>query len=650
MVSNYLTPGVYIEEQIAPGPIAGVGTSTAAFIGPALKGPVNTPVKITNWTQFRDLFGEYIVAPRIYLAYAVQGFFVNGGTIAYIVRVSNALRAFREFDDRGAVAGKSLRIEAKEEGTGGNTIRVEVQDAQIVPSANNARAHKSRAATTSSVTNVITLGNAADTAQFRVGDRVQIEGQTQVVTVDRIRANELVVQPNLTTNAGAGFVRSADLVVGQTTFRIDNPGGIEAGSALRLAQSGAPNLTENVVVRSIDNDRVTIDGAGLTNTYGMAQADPDLNVTSFEFRLIVTDPGFPTETWNNLSMDPRHSRYFGRVIQSALVTVALPPTPSVQVPPLNRPAVIAATLLTGGANQNLGTLSLANYQAALTELERIDDVNMVCVPDRSDNTMHAAVVAHCESMGDRIGVLDVDRGLPPFAPSPNPSALTQRAAAESTRGYAAIYYPWLEINDPASLTGEDRILVPPSGYIAGIYARSDVQNGVHKAPANEPIRNALDLERRLSDAEQGEINREGVNALRVFPGQSRPMVWGARTTAPQDEVSWRYVNVRRLMLFIEESIQEGIRWAVFQPNSEALWKQLRRVITQFLTRVWRSGALFGATADQAFFVRIDEELNPPDLRALGQVIIEIGVAPVRPAEFIIVRIGLWNGGEDATET
>jgi phage tail sheath protein FI len=349
-------------------------------------------------------------------------------------------------------------------------------------------------------------------------------------------------------------------------------------------------------------------------------------------------------------MDPRHSRYFGRVIQSALVNVSLPATPSVQVPPLNRPAVIAATLLAGGANQNLGALSLANYQAALTELERIDDVNMVCVPDRSDNSMHAAVVAHCESMGDRIGVLDVDRGLPPFAPSPNPSALTQRAAAESTRGYAAIYYPWLDINDPASLTGEDRILVPPSGYIAGIYARSDVQNGVHKAPANEPVRNALDLERRLSDAEQGEINKEGVNALRVFPGQSRPMVWGARTTAPQDEVSWRYVNVRRLMLFIEESIQEGIRWAVFQPNSEALWKQLRRVITQFLTRVWRSGALFGATADQAFFVRIDEELNPPDLRALGQVIIEIGVAPVRPAEFIIVRIGLWNGGEDVTET
>lgn len=650
MVSNYLTPGVYIEEQNVAGPITGVGTSTAAFLGPALKGPVNSPVKVTNWSQFKDQFGEYIVAPRIHLAYAVQGFFVNGGTVAYIVRVSNALRAFREFDDRGAAPGKALRIEAKGEGTGGNSIKVEVQDAQIVDSDKNARVHKSRAATTRGATNVIALADPADTAQFRIGDRVQIETQTQVVTIDRIRANELVIQPNLTTNAGAGFVRSADLEVGQTTFRIDNPGGIDAGSALRLAQSAAPNRTEIMVVRTIDNDRVTFDGGGLTNTYGMAQADPDLNVTSLEFRLIVTNPGFPTETWDNLSMDPRHFRYFARVIQSALVTLSLPPTPGVQVPPLNRPAVIAATSLARGANQNLGSLTLSNYQAALTELERVDDVNMVCVPDRSDNSMHAAVVAHCESMGDRFGILDVDRGLPTSAPAPNPSAITQRAAAESTRGYAALYYPWLEINDPASLTGEDRILVPPSGYIAGIYARSDATNGVHKAPANELVRNALDLELRLSDTEQGEINKEGVNALRVFPGQSRPIVWGARTTAPQDQAAWRYINVRRLMLFVEESIQEGIRWAVFQPNSETLWKQVRRVITQFLTRVWRSGALFGETPDQAFFVRIDEELNPPDQRALGQVIIEIGVAPVLPAEFIVVRIGLRNGGEDVTET
>ena len=140
-----------------------------------------------------------------------------------------------------------------------------------------------------------------------------------------------------------------------------------------------------------------------------------------------------------------------------------------------------------------------------------------------------------------------------------------------------------------------------------------------------------------------------VNALRVFAGQVRPMVWGARTTAPPAETPWRYVNVRRLFLYVEESIQTGINWAVFEPNDRSLWKKLDRTIREFLTRVWRSGALFGATADQAFYVKIDEELNPASVRALGQVFIEIGMAPVRPAEFVIVRIGIWDGGTDVSE-
>ena len=192
--------------------------------------------------------------------------------------------------------------------------------------------------------------------------------------------------------------------------------------------------------------------------------------------------------------------------------------------------------------------------------------------------------------------------------------------------------------------------MPPSGHLAGIFARSDSTRGVHKAPANELIQGALGLERILDGVEQGELNVEGVNVLRVFSGKARPMVWGARTTAPKDQTAYRYVNVRRLLLFVEESIEEGIRWAVFEPNDLALWKKLDRTITEFLTRVWRSGGLFGATATQAFYVKIDEELNPPSVRNLGQVIIEIGIAPVRPAEFVIVRIGLWDGGAQVQET
>ena len=194
------------------------------------------------------------------------------------------------------------------------------------------------------------------------------------------------------------------------------------------------------------------------------------------------------------------------------------------------------------------------------------------------------------------------------------------------------------------------MLAPPSGHLAGAFARVDNSRGVHKAPANEIVRGALGLERALSDPQQEILNPEGVNAIRVFPGQARPVIWGARTTVAPDVTDWVYVNVRRLLLYIEESIQESLRWAVFEPNDLALWQKLKRTITAFLTGVWRDGALFGATAEEAFLVRIDEALNPPSSRALGRLFVEIKVAPVRPAEFIVVRIGLWDGGGEVSES
>jgi phage tail sheath protein FI len=204
------------------------------------------------------------------------------------------------------------------------------------------------------------------------------------------------------------------------------------------------------------------------------------------------------------------------------------------------------------------------------------------------------------------------------------------------------------VNDPAGPTGNETILVPPSGYIAGIYARSDSQRGVHKAPANEFINGAVDLEVNLNDTDQGQLNAAGINVLRTFPNL-RPAVWGARTTAPQDQTPWRYINVRRLFIFVEQSLIAGLRWAVFEPNDTSLWKKLERTTTEFLTRVWRSGALFGDKASQAFYVTCNEALNPPSVRALGQIIIEIGIAPVRPAEFVIVRIAMWDSGSQANE-
>jgi len=249
-------------------------------------------------------------------------------------------------------------------------------------------------------------------------------------------------------------------------------------------------------------------------------------------------------------------------------------------------------------------------------------------------------------MGDRFAILDAALGSSYTPTDPN-SVSVQRGNLNSTRGFAAMYYPWIRVNDPAGPTGNETLLVPPSGHLAGIYARSDSQRGVHKAPANEPISGALNLEVILNDTDQGLLNAAGINVLRLFPGQS-PVVWGARTIAPQDQPPWRYVNVRRLFIFVEQSLLAGLRWAVFEPNDTGLWKKLERTISEFLTRVWLSGALFGTKASEAFRVKIDEETTPPSVQALGQIIIEIAIAPVRPAEFVIVRIAMWEGGSQTT--
>ncbi len=645
---NYTTPGVYIEEIPTIGPIQPAGTSTPAFIGPALTGPMNTPVKITNWTQFKGTFGGYMVGPpRFYMAYAVKGFFDNQGSVAYIVRVGTAVRAWLELDDRGVAPGKALRIEAQSEGPAGNNITVAVQDAQIVPLLNNAKAHKDRAAINSGNANVIVLTNLADAAKFRPGDTVTIETTAERAVIDHIVGPDLFLQTSLTATYAAGmFVRIADLAINQATFRVDNKAGLEPGSVIQITQLA---VNETQVVAGIAGDFVILSGAGLTNAYSMDLANPDATVQSFEFTLIVTNAPNAPENFTNLSMDTRHSRYWGRIIASSYVNAMLPHVPGVQPPPNNRPKVVGATNLTGGTADNPATLGLNDYNAGLDALVPIQDVELVCVPDRTDQGVQQAVIAHCENLGDRFAILDAARGLKSDASQGSP-LMTQLAWCQSTRGFASLYYPWIQINDPSSLTGSDTLLVPSSGHLAGIYARVDANPGVHKAPANEFITDAIGLEVNVDDATQGQLNIAGLDVHRVFPGAVRPMVWAARTTAPPDQTAFRYNCVRRLFIFVETSLKFGLRPYVFQPNDLTLFKKVDRTITEFLTRVWRSGALFGAKASEAFYVKVDEELNPPSTRALGELFIEIGMAPVRPAEFVIVRIGIWDGGTSVAES
>jgi phage tail sheath protein FI len=295
--------------------------------------------------------------------------------------------------------------------------------------------------------------------------------------------------------------------------------------------------------------------------------------------------------------------------------------------------------------------NMSEFQGDVTErtgvegLEALDDVTMVVVPDlmtvppgaELDLNMVKAVqmgmIAHCERLGDRVAILD---------PPPNLTPMEIKKWRMETAGfdssYAALYYPWISVQDPIL---NHPINIPPSGHMAGVWARNDNTRGVHKAPANEVVLGAVGLAFGVTKGEQDTLNPIGVNCIRAFPGRGI-RVWGARTLTSNP--SWRYINVRRLFNFVEKSIEGGTQWVVFEPNDMMLWSRVRRDVSAFLATVWSSGALFGASPDQAFYVKCDEELNPPESRDLGRLIIEIGMSPVKPAEFVIFRISQWAGG------
>ena len=297
------------------------------------------------------------------------------------------------------------------------------------------------------------------------------------------------------------------------------------------------------------------------------------------------------------------------------------------------------------------TLTADDYVGDVSErtgfggLEAVDEITMVCVPDLMSAYQQGAIdqdtvqavqlgmIAHCELMGDRIAILDPPPGL-------NAQQIKEwrvdKAGYDSK--FAALYWPWIKVADPSSGQID---FVPPSGHVAGIWSRNDSTRGVHKAPANEVIRGAVHLETQITRNEHGLLNPVGINCLRAFPaGGIR--VYGARTLS--SDPAWRYLNVRRLFNYLEESILNGTQWVVFEPNDDALWARIRRTISAFLVNEWRNGALFGLTPDEAFYVKCDRETNPAEGIDAGQVVCQIGIAPVKPAEFVVFRLSQFSGG------
>jgi phage tail sheath protein FI len=352
------------------------------------------------------------------------------------------------------------------------------------------------------------------------------------------------------------------------------------------------------------------------------------------------------EVYDNLSPDPLSNASFVRQVKgnSVLIDIPLP------VAAAGRPGNAALAFLTGGTDGAALTLqdftgnplAAPDQRHGLLALEDVDEIAILCCPDEFMFTgITDAMIDQCERLKDRFAILQSGQ---------TPGQIVNLRPPTSSK-YGGFYYPWIKV--PDRTTGQP-IPVPPGGHIAGIYARSDIERGVHKAPANEVIRGlyldpsdpAAGLTVNINKGQQDILNPRGVNVLRNFPGRGN-LVWGARTTTLDPD--WKYINVRRLFIFVEESIDEATQWVVFEPNDEPLWARVRRSVGDFLTRLWMDGMLQGRTKEEAYFVKCDRTTMTQADIDNGRLIMLIGIAPVKPAEFVIFRIGQWTGGSDIAE-
>ncbi|HEX3542814.1 MAG TPA: phage tail sheath C-terminal domain-containing protein [Acidimicrobiales bacterium] len=390
--------------------------------------------------------------------------------------------------------------------------------------------------------------------------------------------------------------------------------------------------------------------------------DPDLQVdvvpdpTGGEsFTLNVRSGDQLVETFPNLTLG-KGERAADKVVtaESRLITVTLASSAKATLPATGTytvdPAATTPKPVTGpdftgdeADRHGIGGLVIA------------EDVTMLAVPDLitaargADGSVdldlwkavQVAMLNHCESQANRMALLDAPPNMKPLE-----MKQWRSDVAMYDSKFGTLYYPWIQVANPGATNGDRIISVPPCGHVAGVWGRNDETRGVWKAPANEVVRGALDVSMRLTKEEQAILNPIGVNCIRTF-GTRGIRVWGARTLS--SDQSWQYVNVRRLFNMIETTIMEGTQWVVFEPNDKSLWERVKRTISVFLLGLWREGALFGATPEQAYYVKCDEETNTQDSIDLGRLIVEVGIAPVKPAEFVIFRISQWQGGSGSAE-
>ncbi len=721
---EYLYPGVYVEEvDTGNKPIEGVSTSTAGFLGIAERGPLS-PTLLTSFGDYQRAFGSYVRDPDgtdHYLAYAIEGFFQNGGRRCFVQRVVHidTVTPANSAVSATATAG-GMQISAVGPGVWGNNIAYQISapgladpklfkltllywagappyDLVSNPTVIETFDNLSSVPTASTfyeseintVSNLVTVkqmaaGRPPNNAVTQAVGSVVTTAATALTNGGTLTLTSGAVVVTFTVNAAAGPIKTvadligainADKTVGAKAWltsagyvAVQSPGGKPTVAVTgTLAAAGATNLGVFAAANSALNNAGTpvlltkgLDGQNLNLLIGATGGLTNATALTDTNTLTLTSGAAIVTFTVNAAAGPI------KTVADLIAKVNADATVGAQasldasgyfniVDPQNRGNLNASGTLAAAGAGNLGAftppqsvkLTEADFEGnsvdpanktGLLALGDVDEISLLCCPDEyyfgpKDTTIAGLLRDQCELLKDRFAILQapVAAGTPE---NNNPPVNSK---------YAAYYFPWLSITNPN--TGVP-VLVPAGGHIAGIYARSDNNVGVQKDPANEVINGIAQLQLTINDQQQAILNPKGVNCLRYFKGAGN-LVWGGRTTTSDPD--WKYINVRRIFIFVEKSVQRGTQWVVFEINAEPTWARVRRSISDFLTSLWKDGVLQGAKKEQAFFVKCDNTtMSQADIDN-GRLICVIGIAPVKPAEFVIFRIGQWYGGSDVTE-
>lgn len=659
---EYLAPGVYVEEvSFRSKSIEGVSTTTTGFVGPTAYGPLDQePEIITSLGEFELIYGggqqltpvlvepdgttvSYGKAVHNFMWHAARAFFEEGGRRLYVVRV------FRPLAD--SLSGdQALTLDADTELYVDGCARASIPTGSLQDEVLHVRARFPGA----------------------LGNRLRIRFTA------RVGQNILAFEPT-TPGAGTTEARVRPLVNGDLVLIS------EAASLPKTgAGSGRLYLARSTYDTALQETRWSFatdeDGGEHFNLDQLTEGDSVRIVT---LAVTVVQPNGSSLVWDGLAPDPAHrregeadslttlfgadppNRLLGRtlpivitydedVVDSGLkVLRALFNTRDPQVmrrladPKSSDASRTVEHMLSGGNDgRRPGAAEYEGraeedepFKTGLKALEDIEDIAIVAAPGSTfdykntryqgdANTVINLLIGHATRMRYRIAVIDSGDDLT--------IAEVRAMRARLDSKYAALYYPWVRILDPVTRT---EIALPPSGFVTGIYARNDITRAVYKAPANEVVNLAIGFEKLLNKAQQEVLNPEGINCFRFFEGRGFRL-WGARTVSSDPE--WKYVNLRRYFAYLERSIDRGTQWAVFEPNGELLWANVRRTIEDFLLNEWQAGALLGDKPEKAYFVRCDRSTMTQNDLDNGRLICLIGVAPLRPAEFVIFRIGQWT--------